>query len=285
MNGMKKGLVLEGGAMRGMFTAGVLDIFMDRGIDFDGIVGVSAGAIFGSNYKSKQRGRTIRYNVRFCNDPRYVSLLSLIFTGDLYNKDFAYGDLPNIYDIFDAKIFSENPMEFYAVCSDVETGQPVYYKCEKGDADDITWIRASGSMPLASKIVEIGGKKLLDGGITDSIPVRFFLEKGYEKPVVILTQPEGFVKKPNKLMPILRIALRKYPKIIDALAHRHEVYNETTKYIAEQQKKGNIYVIRPPEALKIGAVEHDPNELERVYNIGIETGERCADEVIRFLSE
>lgn len=282
---MKKGLVLEGGAMRGMFTAGVTDVFMEKGIKFDGIIGVSAGAVFGCNYKSHQPGRTIRYNSKYCNDPRYVSIRSLIFTGDIYNKKFAYTDIPDTLDPFDAKTFSSDPTEFYVVCTDVLTGRPVYKKLEKGDKEDIEWMRASASMPLASRVVKIGENRLLDGGIADSIPLRYFESIGYEKNIVILTQPADYVKHKNKLIPVMKVALGKYPHLVNAMAQRHDVYNETTAYINEQQKKGSVLIIQPDKPLNIGAVEHDAAELKRVYEIGIETGKRCAEAAQRFLSE
>ena len=169
---MKTGLVLEGGAMRGMFTAGVLDVLMEHGIVLDGAIGVSAGAVFGCNYKSHQIGRVIRYNTQYCNDKRYASFGNLLRTGNLYSEQFCYHTVPEKLDVFDAKAFAENPMDFFVVCTDVRTGDPIYHKCRTGDAEDIQWMQASASMPLAAKIVKIGHYQLLDGGIADSIPVR-----------------------------------------------------------------------------------------------------------------
>ena len=163
---MKKGLILEGGAMRGMYTAGVTDIMMENGIEFDGAVGVSAGAAFGCNYKSRQIGRAARYNMRFCNDKRYCSIRSLITTGNIYNTDFCYNEVPAKYDPFDFETYINNPMEFYVVCTNVETGEPVYKKFEGTEESRFDWIRASASMPLVSQIVEIDGLKMLDGGIS-----------------------------------------------------------------------------------------------------------------------
>ena len=180
---MKKGLVLEGGAMRGLFTAGIIDVMMEAGVEPDGLIGVSAGAAFGCNYKSRQPGRAIRYNTRFAKDPRYSGLRSLIKSGDYFNAEFGY----------------QNPMAFIVVCTDVLTGKAVYHKMERVNFDELEWLRASASMPLASKVVEVGGRKLLDGGVADSIPLEYFESIGYERNVVILTQPAGFVKEPNKL--------------------------------------------------------------------------------------
>ena len=169
---MKKGLVLEGGAMRGLFTSGIIDVMMEAGIEPDGLIGVSAGAAFGCNYKSRQPGRAIRYNKRYARDKRYCSWQSWLKTGDLFNAEFGYHVIPKKYDLFDDKAFEQNPMEFYAVCTDVETGLPVYKKLEESTHLTYDWIRASASMPLASKVVELEGRKVLDGGVADSIPLK-----------------------------------------------------------------------------------------------------------------
>ena len=211
---MKIGLVLEGGAMRGMYTAGVLDVLMENDIKVDGTIGVSAGACFGCNYKSRQIGRSIRYNLKYCRDPRYISIRSLLFSGDIYNAKFCYEELPARLDPFDEETYRENPVEFYATCTDVLTGEPVYKQCLKGDDTEIEWFRASASMPLVSRIVEADGIQMLDGGISDSIPLKYYQSIGYEKNLVILTRPEGYVKGPNKLMPLMRMRLRKYPNFI-----------------------------------------------------------------------
>lgn len=268
---MKKGLILEGGAMRGMFTCGVIDVLMENGIEFDGAVGVSAGAAFGANYKSKQIGRGLRYNKKYCNDKRYCSWRSFFTTGDIYNAEFCYKTLPYELDIMDTKTFRENPMEFYAVCTDVTTGKPVYHKCETSEGDDLTYIRASASIPLLSKVVKVKGEKLLDGGISDSIPLRFFQKKGYDRNVVVLTRPDGYIKKKPSIMPIVRLAMLRYPRMVRAMAVRHIMYNETTEYIREQEKAGNILVIRPPKALEVDSMEKNPDRLEAVYQLGRET--------------
>ena len=197
----KTGLVLEGGAMRGMFTAGVLDVMMENEIKLDGAMGVSAGAVFGCNYKSGQIGRSLRYNMRFCDDPRYCSVESLIRTGDLYGVQFCYDEIPNKLDPFDVKAFKENPMPFYAVCTNVETGKAIHKRLDNGDEKDMEYFRASASMPLVSRIVEVDGYKLLDGGITDSIPLAAMERRGYERNVVVLTQPLGFVKEKSSTLP------------------------------------------------------------------------------------
>lgn len=280
---MKIGLVLEGGAMRGMFTAGVLDVLMENDIEFDGIVGTSAGAVFGCNYKSKQIGRTIRYNKKYCRNKEYVSMTSLIKTGNLYGVDFAYNKLPEFLDPFDKQTFQNSPTEFFVVATDLETGKPVYHKCEKGDGPDLEWFRASASMPLASTIVEIGNRKFLDGGISNSVALEFLEKMGYERNVVILTQPRDYVKKPNKALPLIKIAYRKYPKFVEAVRVRHNMYNKQRKYIFGQEKEGKAYVVTPESMLNIGAATKNPEELERVYQLGRETAQKELKKLIEWM--
>ncbi|MCR4855330.1 MAG: acylphosphatase [Erysipelotrichaceae bacterium] len=282
---MKKGLVMEGGAMRGLFTCGVIDVFMENGITFDGAVGISAGAVFGCNYKSHQHGRPRRYNKTFCRDPRYGSFRSWLKSGDLFDVDFCYRVIPEELDPFDAEAFGKDPMEFYIGASDVMSGECVFHLCSDGLERDMLWMRASASMPLVSRIVEVDGYKLLDGGICDSIPYAFMKSKGYDRNVVILTQPRGYRKEKNRLMPLINIALKDYPLICDAMAKRHIIYNRETAQIYEDQKDGLVFVIQPPESLKIGRTEKDPEELERVYQIGRKEAKDHLEELKKFLSE
>lgn len=282
---MKKGLIMEGGAMRGMFTCGVIDVMMENGIEYDGAVGVSAGAAFGCNYKSKQIGRPIRYNKAYCKDKRFGSFQSWLKTGDVFDKQFCYYDIPDKLDVFDSKTFQENPMEFHVVCTDVETGKPVYYQCTDGKNIDVEWMRASASLPLISKIVEIGERKLLDGGIADSIPLQYFEGLGYDKNVVILTRPLNYIKEKNQFLPLAHVMLRKYPNMIRAMADRHLNYNATTKYICEKEKKGDVFVIRPKEELNIGKMSAEPEELERVYQLGRKEAEEKLEQLKLFLQK
>lgn len=279
---MKRGLVLEGGAMRGLFTAGITDVMMEAGIEPDGVIGVSAGAAFGCNIKSRQPGRAIRYNTRFANDPRYSGLRSLLKSGDYFNAEFGYHIVPKQYDIFDVETFEQNPMEFIVVCTDVLTGQAVYHRMDRVSFDELEWLRASASMPLASKVVEVGGRKLLDGGVADSIPLEYFEHIGYDRNVVILTQPAGFVKEPNELMPLMRLGLRRYPKMVEALAMRHEMYNRELEYVRQAEREGRCLVIRPEEKIPIGHISHDPEQMRRVYEIGRKMGERYIDRIKAF---
>lgn len=280
----KKGLILEGGSMRGMFSCGIIDVFLENGITFDGAVGVSAGAVFGCNLKSKQKGRALRYNKMFCKDKRYASMRNFIKTGDVYGADFCYHEIPDRLDVFDRETFASNPMEFYIVATDIETGRPVYHKCKDGGEEDLLWMRASASMPLVSKIVEIGDRKLLDGGMADSIPVKFLERRGYDRNIAILTQPLDFEKKKNKYLGLIRVVYRKFPNLIKSMATRHLRYNRTTAYIRERELSGELFVIRPPEALNIGSVEHNPDELDRVYEIGRKVALERLDEIKAWLA-
>ncbi len=280
---MKYGLVLEGGAMRGMFTAGVLDVLMENEIKFDGAVGVSAGAAFGCNYKSGQRGRAIRYNIRFCRDKRYCSYESLIKTGDMFGAEFCYKTIPDELDYFDRKEFRQNPMEFYVNATDIEAGKSVYHKCTEGNDNDLKWLRASASMPLASKIVEINGKKLLDGGISDSIPLKFMESVGYDRNIVILTQPRDYVKRKSKSASLVSLAYRKYPKLVELYRRRPEIYNRELEYIRNAEKSGRTFVISPDCKLPIGHVEHDDEVILEVYRMGRNTANRILDDLKEFM--
>lgn len=262
-----KGLVLEGGGFRGMYTCGVIDVFMENGICFDEVVGVSAGAAFGCNIKSKQIGRALRYNKRFCQDSRYSGLKSFIKTGDLYNKEFAYGIVPTILDPFDTKTFRENPLKFTVVCTDIHTGNPVYHEIQNGDATDIEWIRASASIPIVSKPVKLDGYELLDGGVSDSIPVNWMLERS-DKTVIVLTRDKSYHKEPMKYIHLLKKAFKEYPNLQKALENRYIVYNKTLDEIEQLEREGKVFVIRPSKPISCAMIEKDPNHLQEIYDIG-----------------
>lgn len=278
----KKGLILEGGAMRGLFTAGILDVMMENELRPDGIVGVSAGACFGCNVKSHQAGRAIRYNKRFARDRRYCSLSSLLKSGDIFNAEFAYHTVPTLYDPFDNETFENDPMEFHLVCTDVLTGKAFYKNCKQGGQDFFDWVRASASMPVVSNVVEIDGYKLLDGGMADSIPLQYFESQGYNKNVVILTQPEGYIKKASKAMPLIRLALRKYPAVVEAMKNRHIMYNNQLKYVKEAENRGEILVIRPEKPIPIGHICHNPEQMQAAYDMGREHGEKHLEKIRTF---
>lgn len=268
---MKKGLIMEGGAMRGMFTAGVIDVMMEHQITFDGAIGVSAGAVFGCNYKSNQPGRVIRYNAAYCNKPQYAGLGTFLKTGDIFGEQFCYHDIPEHLDPFDYEAYRTNPMEFYVVVTDAKTGKALYKKIETCDKTEMEWMRASASMPIVSKPVCVDGYELLDGGVADSIPVQKMQELGYDRNVVILTQPWDYVKGKNQLMPLAKVSLRKYPAMIDAMEHRHEHYNKELEDIQRKEENGALFVIRPPKKIEVSKVERDRQRLLAAYRMGRET--------------
>lgn len=280
----KWGLVLEGGAMRGLWTAGVIDVMMENDIWPDGLIGVSAGAAFGCNYKSRQPGRAIRYNTRFACDSRYSGMKSWLTTGNYYNAEFGYHIMPRQLDVFDNDAFNRNPMAFYVVCTDVLTGRAVYQKLTEATEDTYEWIRASASMPLASKVVELQGCKLLDGGVTDSIPLEFFESIGYRRNVVILTQPAGYQKEHLKLMPLMRIALRHYPKMIEAMDCRNVMYNCQLEYVAQAEREGRCLVIRPEGKIPIGHISHDVRQMRLVYEQGRAVGKANLSRIRSYLT-
>ena len=261
--------------MRGLFTAGVLDVLMERGVKFDGLVGVSAGACFGCNYKSGQIGRVIRYNKRFARDPRYCSWRSLLTSGDLFGAEFCYRTLPMELDVFDSKAFEANPMEFHIVATDCKTGRPVYKRLDKADARAFDWIRASASMPLVSRPVAIDGGLYLDGGLSDGIPLRYFESLGFERNVVITTRPHGYRKFPKMRIGLLKPLLHRHPAVYEALRSRHVWYNKALEYIDERVAAGQAILIAPDGPLQISRVCHDPAVMQRVYDIGRQAGEKA----------
>jgi len=280
---VRSGLVLEGGAMRGLFTAGVMDAWMSAGIAFDGLVGVSAGACFGCNYKSRQPGRTIRYNRRFAKDVRYCSWTSLLRTGNLFNEDFCYRAIPFEYDPFDVRAFDENPMEFHLSVTDCETGKAVYRRLDRADDVAFRWIQASASMPIVARPVEIDGREYLDGGLSDGIPLAYFESLGYSRNVVVTTRPHGYRKFPSGKMRMLKPFLLRHPAVYRALVTRHEWYNATLAYIDRRVAEGAALLVCPDEPLPISRVCHDPDVMQRVYDVGYEKGRQTVAAVFQFV--
>ncbi len=280
----KVGLILEGGAMRGLYTAGVIDTLIKNEIKFTTTIGVSAGAAFGCNYKSKQIKRAHDYIIKYADDQRYVGLKSLITTGNLYNTEFAYYQVPYVEYPFDTKTYAADPSEFYLVATEVDTAQAVYQEIKKGDLDEIDWFRASASMPLVSKPVEISGSKYLDGGISDSIPIKWMETNKCQKNVVVLTQVKDYVKKESNPF-FLNLLLRKYPQINRALAKRADRYNATIKYINEQEAAGNTFVIQPSQELNIKRIEKDKDKLEAIYQLGVADTEAKLIALKNFMKE
>ena len=266
----KVGLVLEGGSLRGLYSAGVLDIMMDNDIDIDCIVGTSAGALFGPNYFSKQRGRAIRYNKRYCKDRRNISFLSLIFTGNIVNKKFAYYKITKELDKFDNETFMKSKKELYVTATNIKTAECEYFKI-KDVFEDMEKLRATSSIPIMTRPVKINNNYYLDGGISDSIPIKKCQELDCDKMIVILTQPDSYKKEiiSTKKQKMIKIIFKKYPKLIKRIMNRHNEYNECVDYIRKLEKEKKIFVIRPSKQLDIDLIERNPDKLESVYQIGI----------------
>lgn len=278
---MSIGLVLEGGAMRGMYTAGVLDVFMENNINVDGIIGVSAGVLFGVNYLSKQIGRVIRYNKRFIKDPRYMGMRSLIKTGNVISKDFSFYEVPFKLDVFDNDTYKDSNIPFYATVSNIETGKPEYIKLEDV-FEQMEVLRATSAMPYVSEIVEYGGKKYLDGGTTDSIPFKKSKEMGHDKTIIVLTRPIEYRKsKPKSFLAKLKYG--KYPNFVKAINNRYKMYNDMVEEIINLENDENgrkeIFVIRPSKTIKMHRIEKDVNKLQEMYDLGRKDAEAKLEEL------
>lgn len=280
----KTGMVLEGGGVRGIYTAGVLDFFLDKNVKVDGIFGVSAGALHGINFLSGQKKRSYRVATNYINDKRYLSMHSLLRTGDIFGADFCYHTIPDELDPYDYKAYCENKVKLYATISNLETGQAEYILC-KDMKTDIEYVRASASLPLLSRIVEIDGNKYLDGGICDSIPLKAAQNMGYGRNIVILTRVAGYQKKPNKMMHMIQRKYRAYPNFVEAAKNRHLVYNETLRYIQQEEKRGNCFVIRPSQKIEVSRLEKDRSKIERLYQLGVEDAKDQYEKLCDFLGQ
>lgn len=281
---MKTGLILEGGGLRSLFSAGILDSWMTKDIHFDGIFGVSGGALFGCNFKSHQIGRALRYNIKLKDDPRYMGIRSLLRTGNIVGAEFAYHTVPMEIDVFDNEAFRNDPAAFYVVTTDIESGLPHYHQIESFDYEGLEWMRATGSMPLVSTPVPLQGHLHLDGGMSDSLPLKAAQDMGYEKNVVILTRPRGYRKKKTKLTPLFRLFCSKYPKIAEVMDRRADEYNKQLDYLIDQEQKGNTLLIFPDDDLGIGRIELKEDKMRAVHTIGLNKGDELAQKIKEFLS-
>jgi predicted patatin/cPLA2 family phospholipase len=280
---MSYGLVLEGGAMRGIYTAGVLDILMEQAVTVDGVIGVSAGALYGCSYVSNQIKRSIRYTFKYRSDRHFMGLYSLLRTGDIVGEEFCYHKIPEILEPFDNETFQSSPTKFYITCTNVETGQAEYIHCTDL-FKQIEYLRASASMPYVSKIVEIEGKKYLDGGVADSIPIQAFRKMGYEKNIVVLTRPRDYCKPPQDPR-ISKILYKKYPEFCKAIEERHIHYNHTLMELEELEKKGEVLVIAPTVDMHIHRMEKDREKILAMYKLGRKDTLKKMKNINAFLSE
>ncbi|HDR1843737.1 TPA: patatin family protein [Pasteurella multocida] len=279
---MKVGLVLEGGGMRAMFTAGVLDVFLTENVQVDGIVAVSAGVLFGVNYPAKQYGRALRYNKKYLNDKRYMGWHSLLTTGNIVNKDFAFYELPFTLDPFDAETFRQSKIDFYATLTNVQTGEAEYVKLDDV-FNEMEVLRATSAMPFVSKMVEINGQYYLDGGIADSIPLKKCQALGYDKIIVVLTRPLEYRKKPTPSW-IFNLFYRDYPHLVEKLKTRYQNYNDTVEKIIRLNNNKDIFVIRPSHHLPISRIEKDVEKVQAMYDLGITDAKREMAALKAFLS-
>ena len=280
---MKTGLVIEGGGVRAIYAAGVLDVFMEHQLRFDGVIGVSAGAIHGCSFLSGQKGRSLRFYKKYCNDPRFMGFRSWLTTGDIVGTDFGYREIPDRLDIYDYEAFKNCEIPFYAACSNVVTGQPEYLQITDM-RKQMDCLRASASLPYFSRIVEIAGKKYLDGGATDSIPVEAFMNMGYQRNVVILTREAAYRKKPElRMLPDL--VYRKYPAFAEALRKRHISYNHTLERILDFEKEGSIFVIRPEVSVPASRMERNPENVQRAYDMGYADAKQRIDQLLKWMEQ
>lgn len=264
---MKVGLLLEGGAMRGMYTAGVLDVLLENNIKVDLIIGVSAGALFGVNYKSRQKGRAYRFNSRYIHDKRYFGMYSLVTTGNILNQDFCFKDIPEVLDDFNYGSFKKTKEEFYAVVTNMKTGKAEYKKIEDVKKD-IESLRASGSMPFVSHIIQVNGHEYLDGGCSDSIPIKKMLEMDVDKIIVVLTRPLDYRKKPSNKH-LNKLFYHQYPHFVETLNNRYLNYNASLDLITKLEKEKKIFVLRPSQLIPIGRLEKDKEVIQQMYDLGV----------------
>lgn len=282
----KVGMVLEGGAMRGIYTMGVLDTLLKEEIGIDGIIGVSAGALFGANYFSKQYKRALTYTKKYYNDKRYISTKSLILTGNMVNKNFAYYKVTKELCPFDNETFIKEKKDYYVTVTNVTTGKPEYLKINNV-YEQLEEFRATSAIPLVSRFVKINGKKYLDGGISDSIPIDKCRELGYQKIIVVLTQPLGYKKKPvdKKKNKLINLRYFKYKNLRNTMENRYKNYNNTLEKIIDLENKKEIFVIRPSKRIKINIVPKNEKEIDEVYNLGINDTQKLIKRLKEYLKK
>lgn len=281
---IEAGLVVEGGGMRGVYTAGVLDYFMEKNLYFDDCYGVSAGACHISSYVSKQIGRSIKVTLDYINDKRYCSVNSLIKTGDMFGVEMLYDLIPNKLELYDYDTFNKFKGNFYSVVTNCKTGKAEYMKI-KDMKKDIIAVRASSSLPLLSRIVEINGKEYLDGGITDSIPIKKSIKDGHKKNVVILTRDKTYRKSKPKFLSFFKLKYKKYPNLVKAIENRYKMYNETLDFIEEEKAKNKVFIIQPKLPVKISRIEKDKDKLKELYDQGYEDAKEIYEDLMKFLEE
>ncbi|WP_078427094.1 patatin-like phospholipase family protein [Alkalihalobacterium alkalinitrilicum] len=278
------GLVLEGGGMRGLYTAGVLEFFLEQKLFFPYVIGVSAGACMGASYVSKQKGRNKKVNIGLARDPRFLSFRNLLFKRQLFGMDFLFDEIPNKIVPFDYETFKKGPEQFVVGATDCETGEPLYFNKQQYNNDILTIIRASSSLPFVAPTVAYRGKTLLDGGIIDPIPIRKAQGDGFKKNVVIMTKAEDFKRKPSRSGQVAKLLYRRYPKISELLDKRHLIYNETVALLESQEQEGTVFVIKPSIEVPVSRIERKPERLLALYELGYEDAKKQYIKLFNWLS-
>lgn len=282
MKSLHTGMILEGGGIRGIYTAGVLDCFLEEGIEPEALFGVSAGIVNGINYVSGQKGRSLRVNTEYLKDKRYLSFYSLLTTGNIFGVDFCYNILPNKLIPYDYKAFENSNIHCFAVVSNLITGQAEYRLC-RDMHKDIDYVRASASLPLLSRVVKIKGSLYLDGGVCDSIPLAASIRHGYRKNIVILTRPQGYRKTPSHMLTAVAHTYHDYPKFVQAYRTRHIRYNSALDLTAKQEAQGNAFVLRPSRLIKISRLEKNPERIYSMYELGYRDAKKALPALKNFL--
>lgn len=278
------GLVLEGGGMRGVYTAGVLDYFLEKNIAVDGVIGVSAGSCHGVSFLSKQYQRNLRVNLNYLDDPDYLSMRNFLKTGSIFGMDMLFNRIPNELDPFDYEAFDRRKAEFVIVSTDIKSGKPHYHVAKDMHAD-IKYVQASSSLPLLARPVEADGTLLMDGGCSDSIPITYFKERGYTHNIVVLTQHHSYRKGKNNLLPLIKCVYRDYPKLYEALKTRHIRYNQTLDELETLKRQGSVFVIQPSVPVNISRLEKNKQKLQDLYQLGYEDAKKAYPKLVQFLEK
>ena len=277
------GLVLEGGGMKGVYTAGVLDFFLDKDIEFSSVYGVSAGACHMCSYLSKQRGRAMDVSIDYLDSGKYCGVESLVTTGDIFNVATCYHLIPEYLHPYDYEAFARYPGRAFSVATDIVSGKPEYFRI-RDMRKDIVKIQASASLPLVSRNVKIDGGLYLDGGISDSIPLQKSVIDGNRKNVVVMTKEVGYVRKPSSQLGLVKARYLKYPKVYELMAERHIHYNRQVEYVERLRQNGQAFVIRPKSASNVGRIEKDIEKLKKLYREGYEDAQECYEALMEFLN-
>jgi predicted patatin/cPLA2 family phospholipase len=280
-NMINSGLVLEGGGMRGVYTAGILEYFMEKDLYFPYVIGVSAGACMAASYLSRQPGRNKKVNIDFVGDPRYLSYRNYWKKRQLFDMDFLFDEIPNKLVPYDYETFRERTEQFVVVTTDCITGEPVYYNMNEHGENMLQLIRASSSLPFVAPSVEYQERILLDGGIIDPIPIKKAQKDGFEKNVVILTKPLGYKKKASRFSSLFKY--KQYPRISERLQTRYQLYNDTLEFLQKEKERGSVFVFQPSQTLPVGRTERNRQRLISLYELGYEDAKRNNKDLQTFL--